>query len=173
MSISRFFLPVESYDREFDAKLLLGLHLLSRNDDLTEVIVGFDKAITQILNVVSGPSILLDKSCSDIMYQSRFKPILREGGAVSVCDEEGVNNITNNFDGLITRFDPIAVKSLSHYYTWGKLDTKLADAANISPSKIKITGNPRLDLLKSGGRKFYNNVSSSLRSYFGYFYLFN
>ena len=173
MSIYRYFLPVESYDREFDAKLLLALHLLSRNDKLIEVIVGFDKAITQILNAVKGPSILLDKSCSDIMYQSRFKPVLRQGGAISVCDEEGVNNITNNFDGLITRFDPLAVKTLSHYYTWGELDTDLARSANISDSKIKITGNPRLDLLKSEGKKFYSSLSSGLRSYFGDFYLFN
>jgi surface carbohydrate biosynthesis protein len=173
MGFRRYILPIESFDREFDAKLLLALHLLSKNKSLTEVVVGFDKAITQILNSLKGPSILLDKSCSDIMHQSRFKPVLREGGVVSVCDEEGVNNITNNFDGLITRFDPEAVKNLSHYYTWGELDTNLARSANIAQSKIKITGNPRLDLLKYEGKKFYEPLSSGLRSYFGDFYLFN
>ena len=173
MSVVRFILPVESYDREFDAKLLLSLFLLSNNNVKSEVVVGYDKAITQILSVLKGPSILLDKSCSDLMYQNRFKPVLRQGGAVTVCDEEGVNNITNNFDGLITRFDPNAVNDISHYYTWGNLDIQLAKSANIPSSKIKVTGNPRLDLLKSQGKSFYRPQSSALRSYFGEFYLFN
>lgn len=173
MSIYRYILPVESYDREFDAKLLLSLNLLRSKNKPSEVIVGFDKAITQILKYLKGPSVLLDKSCSDIMFQGRFKPVLSQGGAVSVCDEEGVNNITNNFDGLVTRFDPNAVKYLSRYYTWGELDKKLARSANISDSKIKMTGNPRLDLLKENGKNFYHNLSSGLRSYFGDFYLFN
>ena len=173
MSIHRYILPVESYDREFDAKLLLSLNLLRSKNKPSEVIVGFDKAITQILKHLKGSSILLDKSCSDIMFEGRFKPVLREGGAVTVCDEEGVNNITNNYDGLVTRFDPNAVKYLSRYYTWGELDKQLAISANISESKIKMTGNPRLDLLKESGRKFYHNLSSGLRSYFGDFYLFN
>tara|TARA_B100000674_G_scaffold499457_2_gene545920 strand:- start:8004 stop:9302 length:1299 start_codon:yes stop_codon:yes gene_type:complete len=173
MSRKRFVLPVESFDREFDAKLLLSLHLLSNNHIPSEVIVGFDKAITQILSFLPGSSVLLDKSCSDIMYNHRFKPVLRQGGSVCVCDEEGVNNISNNFDGLITRFDPSAVKNLSHYYTWGDLDTKLATSANIAESKIKVTGNPRLDLLKSEGKAFYSSLSSGLRATFGEFYLFN
>ena len=63
MDFRRYILPIESFDREFDAKLLLALHLLSKNKSLTEVVVGFDKAITQILNSLKGPSILLDKSC--------------------------------------------------------------------------------------------------------------
>ena len=145
MSIHRYILPVESYDREFDAKLLLGLNLLRSKNKPSEVIVGFDKAITQILKHLKGSSILLDKSCSDIMFEGRFKPVLREGGAVTVCDEEGVNNITNNYDGLVTRFDPNAVKYLGRYYTWGELDKQLARSANISESKIKDR-NPRLDL---------------------------
>lgn len=173
MSIHRYILPVESYDREFDAKLLLSLNLLRSKDTPSEVIFGFDKAITQILKHLKGPSVLLDKSCSDIMFEGRFKPVLLEGGAVTVCDEEGVNNITNNYDGLVTRFDPKAVKYLSRYYTWGELDKKLARSANIPDSKIKMTGNPRLDLLKESGKKFYHNLSSGLRSYFGDFYLFN
>ena len=172
MHVSRFIFPVESFDREFDAKLLLALHLLSNSRPI-EVLLGYDKHITEILPLITDPSVLLDKSCSNIMYSSRFLPVLKHKGCVTVSDEEGVNNISNNFDGLITRFDPRAARDIHLYFTWGELDKKLALKAGISKDKVKITGNPRISLLCPEGRKFYQDFSDGLRRVFGDFYLVN
>ena len=66
----RFFIPIEVYDRGFDAKLLIALRLLAEKGFHTEVIFGFDKNITSIIRKTNLNGVLLDKSCSDIMYYS-------------------------------------------------------------------------------------------------------
>lgn len=165
-------MPVEAEHRELDAKFLLALRILESSKD-AEVVVGYDKHITNILLRTKSPSILLDKSCSNIMYAGRIKSVLEAKGKVAVCDEEGVNNITNNWSGLITRFDPRSVLGISKYFCWGPLDKKLASEAGIDPSKIFVTGNPRLDMLSERGKKYYKREIKAYKEFFGDFVLIN
>ena len=167
-----YFLPVEVEHRELDAKLLLTLKILAR-DKKAEVVIGYDKHITSILRERKDPSVLLDKSCSNIMFEARIRPVINTGGKVSVCDEEGINNITNNFQALSNRFDPRAVESIHKFFAWGDLDRKLAYKVGINTHKITIAGNPRIDLLRSPGRDFYLSKIESLQHIFGDFILIN
>ena len=135
----RFFIPIEVYDRGFDAKLLIALRLLAEKGFHTEVIFGFDKNITSIIRKTNLNGVLLDKSCSDIMYYSRIEPLLNKGGRVCVGDEEGVNNLKDNFKTLSTRFAPESVKGIHRFMAWGKLDQQLALSVGIDSSKIDMT----------------------------------
>ena len=172
MNSHKFVFPIEAYDREFDSKLLVSLIILAQFPN-TEIIIGYDKHINKILSKKSFSCVLLDKSCSSIMYQSRIKPVIMANGKAAICDEEGVNNITNNYDGLLARFDPRSVNSIDRYFTWGELDRKLAMKANIDESKIVVSGSPRLDLLNPQGKLFYSRKVNSLKELFSDFVLFN
>ena len=169
----RFFIPIEVYDRGFDAKLLIALRLLAEKGFHTEVIFGFDKNITSIIRKTNLNGVLLDKSCSDIMYYSRIEPLLNKGGRVCVGDEEGVNNLKDNFKTLSTRFAPESVKGIHRFMAWGKLDQQLALSVGIDSSKIDIVGNPRLDLLGDQGKSFYSEMANALQTVYGPFILFN
>ncbi len=167
-----YFLPVEVEHRGFCSKLLLSLKLLSSRQS-RHVVIGFDKYIGGVLRSINFPSILLDKSCSDLMYQSRIKHVLSNNGKAAVCDEEGVNNITNNYAGLKARFDPNCAASISKFFAWGKLDCDLATDAGIPQERVVMTGNPRCDLMNINGSKFYNKKASALNTIFGDFILIN
>ncbi len=168
--MKRFVLPCETQDRELDAKLLISAFILNK-DPAVEIIIGFDKNINQLLKDFSLPAVLLDKSCSNIMYQARIRRILSNNGRVAIGDEEGINNIPNNFDAFLARYDPRAVDSINSFLAWGELDMKLALKANIKNEKISIVGNSRFDLLSERGRKYFHDDVHAIQHIFDPYFL--
>ena len=111
--MSLVLLPCEVFHREFDSKLLLSLRLAS--EYRINTLIGYDKHFLYLSRYLSD-ALLMEKSCSSIMWQSRIKPIKERNGVAIINDEEGFNNINSakkNF--WLNRVDREAVNSIDSY----------------------------------------------------------
>ncbi len=162
-------LPCEVYHREFDSKLNLACHLSSTHGIST--LIGYDKHFNLLSQNLSH-SIIVDKSCSSIMWNGRIKNVIQRGGSAFVSDEEGFNNLSSsNRQSFLNRVSPIAAKSIHTYACWGSTDYNFYKEIPELGPKLKIIGNARSDLLSDSGLHFYREEVSSLKNLYGDFVL--
>ena len=162
-------LPCEVFTREFDAKLFLAANLAASYGH--HVLIGYDKYFNKAIPFLRK-SVLLDKSISSLMLNSRIKPCFKNGGKVIVSDEEGFNNIGIRGDNaFLARADPRAVDYIEKYACWGKRDYDFFSQIDGLKEKMEILGSPRSDLLSRLGSKYYEQKIYSLKSLFDPFVL--
>ena len=114
-------LPVEIYHREFDAKLLLASKLSSYYKHV--VLIGWDRHINQLASKLP-PGLLLDKSCSSIIWKGRMKNYSSNGSTIIVNDEEGITNLRDEDVCRVNRVDRTAASLIKEYICWGKIEEK-------------------------------------------------
>ena len=129
--MSLAFIPCEVFHREFDSKLLLSLKLVSNHNQV--VIFGNDKHLNYLLSLSIPPSVLFEKSCSTLMWETRISNVVKSGGSVIVNDEEGFNNLETLSSLYLSRVDANALNSISTYYSWGDVDQKFFSVLPAAP----------------------------------------
>jgi len=160
-------LPIETLNREFDAKLLLALHAAER---------GWEPIIGE-RTVLHGQ---MQKLPSSVYFSKGFKPgnapILRIvdglGHAIVGLDEESLVNVSD--DMLLLRMDHEIMHRIRMTFAWGANDARvfgLTDGLKHKP--IIPTGNPRVDLLRPELAGYYAEEVAKIRDRFGRFALFN
>jgi surface carbohydrate biosynthesis protein len=161
-------LPSENQVREFDAKLLLACVLAERG---LRVFVG---ARHEVHNRIATfpPSVYVAK---DFRRQSeRILAIISGlGHGIVAWDEEGfVQPVPELY--YSRRFSPIAASFVDTFFAWGEADARLLSGAPLAiHDRIKVTGNPRLDLLRPELRRFHEPAVAAIRQRFHRFVLFN
>lgn len=162
-------LPCEIYQREFDAKLLLGVRLAAQHGHA--VLIGYDKYFNATLPRL-GPVGLVEKSMSSILHQGRIAPVKDAGGVVMICDEEGINNVgVMGEESWLIRIDPTAVPLIDLYACWGERDAKLFSRVKGLRKKMLLLGNSRSDLLGPIGRAYFQETTLAIQEVFGRFVL--
>ena len=164
------YLPCEIFHREFDAKLLLGLYLYKEYKH--DSIIGYDKYFGEILKRTQ-PGVLLDKSCSSIMWKGRIKHAIARGSNAIISDEEGFIHINEDHaEGWLSRLDKQAALEISEYICWGSVDYNFySSRVKQLEDKISIAGNCRSDLVSTLGKRFYKKTSDAMIEVYGKFYL--
>ena len=158
-------LPCEIYHREFDAKLILAARMAKMHN--FKVIIGYDKYFNQLIKHLP-PALLLEKSCSSIMWEGRIKPTKEKGGTAIVNDEEGFNDLGEENEIIFTnRLDLHAAEQIDLYSCWGEIDYKFWGKIQALQNKIEILGNSRSDLVNSIGRRLYADQANSLKEIYG------
>lgn len=162
-------LPSEIYHREFDAKLILAMRLVQDHNCM--VLVGYDKHFNNISKPMP-PALLMDKSCSSMIWKGRIKNIMLSGGNAIVNDEEGFNGLSrSNKNSFLNRVDDLAACSIKKYLCWGEIDFKFFSQVKQLCGKSVVLGNCRSDLLSERGRDFYSDESQALQRIYGNFVL--
>ncbi len=155
-------IPVETKVREFDAKLLLALIALQR---------GFDVVIGALWELkfhadLLDRGIILDKSIAKTKEQW-FHHCQQQGHRVAALDEEGLVY----FDAETYRQLRIFPKSMAVadlFFAWGKDQSEVtASALGELAERIRVTGNPRFDLLRPELRNLYEQDAAKLREKYG------
>jgi len=163
------YLPCEIFHREYDAKLLLAVRLAAEKN--IHVLIGYDKYFNQLMPSLPA-GVLLDKSCSSIMWHGRIQPAIRAGGKVIISDEEGFNNIGNGQEkSFLVRVDLEAVKNIHAYACWGSIDQQFFSQIPELKQKMLLIGNCRADLLGKLGKNFYSAKINALKELYGKFVL--
>ena len=161
-------LPCETRNRELDAKLLLGCAATDRG---FEVFLGAKREIN--MTAVDLPrSIYVQKSLSKRSY--RMYDILdRVGHWIVGADEEGLTYYTpENY--LKERVDPRSLNKTRALLAWGHENAEVwGEHPDISDTPIKITGNPRIDLLRPELRPFFQEEVDEIRERLGPFVIIN
>ncbi len=160
-------LPIETLNREFDAKLLLALHAAERG---WQPIIGERLVLHDHIQKLP-PSVYFSKG-----FKPGNAPILRIvdglGHAIVGLDEESLVNVSD--DMLLLRMDHGIMRRIRMTFAWGANDARvfgLTDGLKHKP--IIPTGNPRVDLLRPELAGYYAEEVANIRDRFGRFALFN
>ena len=161
-------LPVETAARELDAKLLIALHAVQRGIHVT---LG-NKALLNLAIHTLEPGIYVSHNFN--AGRNRIIGIARQlGHRVVAWDEEGIVWL-NPESYRARRVSADAVKNLDELYVWGhEQQAALAPALHGMAAKIKLTGNPRADLLRPELRNLYQPRADALKQEHGDFILIN
>jgi surface carbohydrate biosynthesis protein len=160
---------VENQVRELDARLLLACAAAERG---FPVILGSRSFISLEMPNLE-PGIFVAKSMrprSRLMFN-----IIRDLGHVLVAwDEESLVRYPCADEYYRWRFSPDTFAPLSALFAWGPDDAAMfANYPGYNGAPIHVTGNPRIDLLRSELRGCFRPDVDALRGRFGEFILIN
>jgi surface carbohydrate biosynthesis protein len=162
-------LPVENQVRELDSKILLACIAARRG---FSSYIGSRREIH--FNIIHFPRcIYLSKSvtaASELMFR-----IMRSlGHKIVAWDEEALVHLPAE-TYYSRRLSPRALTYVSHLFAWGEDNAELWRRYPRLPKNvvIKITGNPRNDLLRPQLHAYYDEEVAKIRKSYGNFILVN
>lgn len=167
-SPSTIIMPVENQVREMDAKILLSCVAAERG---YPVLIG-SRAYIHFKTASIPRGVYMAKSMktrSDRM----FKILKQTGHDILAWDEEG---LLREPDAIYHRWrlSAVAMKHVAFLTTWGEDNARtFREFSGYSNTPIKVTGNPRIDLLRPELREFYRPEADAVRERFGNFILIN
>lgn len=161
-------LPIETKVREFHAKTLLATVAAARGFD---VLLGEQNAIlAQLPRLPRG--IYIDKSVARTK-RANFRRLKALGSHVAAWCEEGLVYFSREAY-LRDRIDLEALGEVDRFFAWGHVQAD--DVQSKAPAldgRIVISGNPRLDLLRSEFRALFRRDVERLRRVHGRLILVN
>ena len=164
----RLTLPVEIFNREFDAKVLLACFAAERG---FSVIVGSKREIHHKMDSLPQ-SIYLAINLSD-RNMTVDELLNKLGHTIAGGDEEGVVYCSPEVY-IKEKVGPVVFKKPEIFFAWGPENAHIwKHYSGYSCAPIHITGNPRIDLLRPELRPFWSDQVRDLRDRFGHFILIN
>ena len=161
-------IPVETRVRELDAKLLLAIIALKQGFD---VVLGALWEMKYLMDLLDR-GIYLDKSIAKTKYKW-FQKCRENGFTIAALDEEGLVYFDAETYRQLRIF-PESMEKISCFFAWGQDQAEvMAPLIGSMQSKVKISGNPRFDLLRPELRGFYQKDVESLRNKYGRILLIN
>jgi len=162
-------IPVENQVRELDPKLLLACIAARRG---FTCLIGSRREMH--FHIASfSPGIYLSKSitaASDAMFR-----IMRKLGHIILAwDEEALVHPPPEIY-FVRRLSPVAMEFVSHLFAWGQDNVELWRQYPQLPNglEIRVTGNPRNDLLRPEIHSYYEKKVEELQNSYGNFILIN
>lgn len=161
-------IPAETKVRELDAKLLLAVVALRKGFD---VVVGALKEIKYLADLLDR-GIFLDKSVAKTK-QRWFTHYRNLGHHIAALDEEGLVYFDAETYRQL-RIYPPSMAEAELFFAWGPDQAEvIAPAVGSRAERIRITGNPRFDLLRPELRNIYAEDVATLRQQHGRIILIN
>ncbi|MBW2504358.1 MAG: hypothetical protein JRE16_07280 [Deltaproteobacteria bacterium] len=167
-SPSTIIMPVENQVREMDAKILLSCVAAERG---YPVLIG-SRAYIHFKTASVPRGVYMAKSMktrSDRM----FKLLNQTGHDIVAWDEEG---LLREPDPIYHRWrlSAVAMNRIAYLTTWGEDNAKAFRAfKGYNDTPIRVTGNPRIDLLRPELRAYYQPESDLIRDQYGDFIMVN
>jgi surface carbohydrate biosynthesis protein len=161
-------ISIENKVRELDGKLWLALNLIDRGYEVT---IGPSWEIKPSLEEIN-PDVYFAKDVGDGNIE--FFKSLRNAG-IAVCGippETGVNSSVDSF--IENRKD--ILHYMDAYFAWGHIPKTAFQShyeRSLLKSKVKITGNPRFDLVTKNLRSFYKKSAEELNKQYCDYLLIN
>ena len=167
-SASPIIIPVETQVRELDAKLRLACVAAERG---FPVIMGSRAFIHFKVDAIPR-GVYLAKSMRKV--STRMFGILRGlGHEIVAWDEEGLLREPDT-DYYRWRLSPVTMRQVSHLIAWGQDDARVLGAyPGYHGAPIHIAGNPRIDLMRSELKGYYQPQVEDIYERFGNFVLVN
>lgn len=167
INVMNIIIPVEIQHREMMAKLYLGAVAVARGHN---VIVGDQREIAKRVFELE-PGVYIDKSCAKTK-RSLFRKLRKCGYIpVTLCEEGLVYRDKARY--IRERIDPEALREAHALCCWGSKQEN--DILSVLPNTetLKVTGNPRFDLLRPEFRQIWEEESAQVLTETGRFILVN
>ncbi|MEO8325591.1 MAG: surface carbohydrate biosynthesis protein [Nitrospirota bacterium] len=161
-------IPVEIFNREFDAKVLLSCFATERG---FSVIIGAKREIN--LNLASFPqSIYLPINLHN-RNQITAKLLARLGHTLVGSDEEAIVYCSPEVY-VKEKLGTVVFPQPKLFLAWGPENARIWKIQhNYNGTPIHVTGNPRLDLLRTEMRPYWSDHIEAIRKKFGNIILIN
>lgn len=161
------YLSVELKARDMDSRLLIAAEAIKRD---MQVVFGQQWVINKNYHSMPKGAVLF-KTVNEIQA-SLMEDAARAGHIVAASDEEALACACNAcFESgmgptAAKTFDIFFAQSPQHASAVTRLYPKIKE-------RVRVTGNPRIDLLKAQGRKVYQAQADQIRTQMGKYVLFN
>lgn len=160
--------PVENQVRELDAKLLFACVAAERG---FPIILG-SRTFVHYAMPFFERGIYLAKSMRPASARM-FDVISRLGHEIVAWDEESLVRFSSP-EYYAWRFSPETFRHIAMLFTWGEDDAEMFRGyAHFPGMPLRVTGNPRVDLLRPELRRWWDEPVARLRERFGEFVLVN
>ena len=164
------YLPIETVVRELDGKLLLAAGGVSRG---FAVIIGSKGAVRKVAKSI-GRGIWLDKGHGDHYVERRLRELHLAGLDCTAIDEEGLAfpdpeiYLKNRKIGTGAAFP-----YLKAVFSWGEYQSSILSRFDQGHDRLKITGNPRFDLLRKPFRNIFIQEIAKIKRHYAPYVLVN
>jgi surface carbohydrate biosynthesis protein len=165
---STIILPVENQVREMDAKILLSCVAAERG---YPVLIGSRAYIH--FKVASVPRGVYMAKSMRRLSDRMFKILNQLGHDILAWDEEG---LLREPDAIYHRWrlSAATMQRVACLTAWGEDNARaFREFSGYCNTPVKITGNPRIDLLRPELREFYRAEAEAIRERYGNFILIN
>lgn len=166
------YLPIEVKAREYKSKLLFSCFAARKGFN---IVLGNRKRLQALLSDLPR-GIFIEKGLESYGKTRAISNYIKKGHKVVAWDEEGLVYIT----GDIYRKKRVNIKAfemLEAFFAWGDEQKKLIleklKEHNLDDSIVKVTGNPRVDLINTDFKRVFARDSRALREKYGPFILIN
>lgn len=165
----RLYIPVETKNREFDAKLLLAC---TAAESGYTVVIGYKKQLLKHLDELP-PGIFFDKSLPLDKLQ-KFVHYKKLGHKLVAHDEEGLAPFSLEEYQRRRQYCNASLEHCEYMLAWGEWQADFIRAkAPLFQEKVVATGHPRVDLTRKELRGFYQEEVEQLLAQYGRFLLLN
>jgi len=155
------FIPIEVKSRELYSKSLLALYAAARG---FYVLLGRKSELNQ-LALRASPGAYYGLGTVQNMAEF-YGELSRRGNVIVVNDEEGLTTFSASMY-LDLRVAPDTLQAIDLLFTWGDENNRVISSGRPEfKDKLRITGNPRFDLLKSTFRGIYDSEVKKINSKF-------
>jgi surface carbohydrate biosynthesis protein len=167
MKHSNIFFPIETIDRELDAKLLLA-SLLS--NEIGYVIFAQHDLVIKLIKL-SLNGVYFGKNIMNPNKIQMYMLAKEKGFIVAHLDEEGVyQGMQPEIESILdTRLDVTTMQSDDYVFTWGKFqeDHYKSKCNDLNQPIITTTGHIRFDLFKKQFRNYHEDKAKIYREKYG------
>lgn len=161
------YIAVEKKNRELQSKLLVSLALLEGG---AEVVVGFQKSVLAVASL-GTPGVVFYKGLNKIQHDYMMA-MSRAGHLAVAIDEESLASSNPKF--LMLNCWSEIHRSVDKIFCQGELQRQaLIELRGLAPDQLVLTGNPRIDLLRSPATEWIAEYAEGIRREHGPFVLIN
>ena len=144
---------IEIKARELNSRIMIAYEALRRG---YAVVIGAQSEMYEFLKHIPQ-AIFFDKSISRNKLD-KLKRIKKLGHKIINLDEEGIASQNNKHFYLKQRMSAETLDLTDYFFTWGDDEKNLIESKFYQhKSKIKTTGNPRIELWKPEYKELYDN----------------
>ena len=163
------YIPIETKNREFDAKLFFASVAAERG---YEVVLGNQKIFLRSLPLMPR-GIYVDKSAAAEKI-GRYVTYQRLGFKLVAYDEEGLVPWNLSEYQRSRQFSDNVLSNLEYFFAWGQRQADFITETLVNEKqKILAVGHPRGDLTRKELRGFYDDKARMLQERYGRFILIN
>jgi surface carbohydrate biosynthesis protein len=162
------YIGIESKSREYIAKLFLSI--ISLKYDFNVVLGHHSARIYENFSIMPK-GVYMDNSIWNIQID-KFTKLKTKGHKICAIDEEGL--VYRNPDVLLDRVSPKCLKLIDLFFAWGQKQAEIISKKYPNfKRKIKIVGNPRIDILREKYYDLYEKEIKYIREKYGRYILVN
>ncbi len=162
---SKIYLPIEIKRRELYSRIYFSIKASIQGYSVT---IGRKSRFYEFENKIQ-PGNYISKSAGTQNFD-HIKRLKKAGHKIFFIDEEGLMSFNKEFTHR--RFSEEGLQLMDIIFTWG--NNHKNELIELYPSlkdKLKIVGNPRVDILKDISKKFYTEEVKTIKNNYGNFFL--